>query len=185
MKRNFLLTILLMIAVASLSSALTKYFYADEKRTITVGKSEFYRVTSHAFAVNTTCRPNESFPVDLALTSDASIPMYVWLLIEMPTFDGKGLYKFDLNPGWVLQEEGITSGSKYFCAYRYEEPLAAEETTLTSLTDEFTMRDMSKKEYGTYTNVSFAIRAFSSGTDGGTDVEIAWQNIRSDYSWAF
>ena len=182
MKRNFLLTLLMMIAVATLSSALTTYFYADEKRIITVGKSEFYAVKSHSFSVANTCRPNESFPVDLAITSDASIPMYVWMLIEMPTFSGKGIYTFEPDSSWVLQEEGLTAENKYFCAYRYGEPLEAEEMT-TSLTEQFTMRDMSKKEYGGYPNVSFAIRAFSSGTDGETDSDTAWQNIKIKYGF--
>ena len=170
-----------MIVAATLSSALTTYFGTDTKRIITVGKSEFFGVKGHSFSVNTTCRPTESFPVDLTLKSDSSIPMYVWLRIEMPIFAGEGIYTFENNADWTLQEKGLTADNKYSYVYRYIEPLEAEETT-SPLTDKFTMRDMSKKEYGTYSNLAFTVQPFCSGTDGNTDPDAGWQAVKGEYN---
>ena len=166
----------------TIAFALSQYRSHHGRQLSQTSKAEFFGfATTNFFPDAKTCRPNEHVNVNAVLTSNSSINMYVWIVIDMPTFQStKGLYTFEANTDWVLQESGINSDERYYCVYRYGEPLEPEATT-TPLTDKFTMRDMSISEYGSYSNVAIGMDAYSSGTDGDTDPDAGWEGVKSEY----
>ena len=178
--RKVITTIIFIVAIITLSYAITAYYTASEEFEAPFTKSEFFEMTtSNFFPVQRTIRPGESAEADGVIANNSSIPMYVFIVITMPAYKGQGLYTFEVGSEWQQIEAQLT-GDGYFYAYRYATPLEPEEST-EPLTDRFTMRNMSRKEYGEYKKISFKVKAYGCWLGEDADPEVVWTSVKNNW----
>lgn len=96
------------------------------------------------------------------LTSDASVDMYVFIRVEMPSYNGDGLYDLNVNDTWKLVESGRVD-DKWIEVYQYNEVLGPEETT-SALSDKMTMVDMSKADFAQLNDIDVSMTGYACGS---------------------
>lgn len=79
--------------------------------------------------------------INLVITSGATVDMYVFVPVEMPSYDGAGLYDLNSSSGWSLVETSEIHG-KYVAVYRYDSALTPVAFT-SALSSSWIMADMS------------------------------------------
>lgn len=119
--------------------------------------------------------PGESKTIKPFITSKASMPMYVFIRVEMPVFDGGGLY--ELNSGWTKVEEKAV-GDQWIEVYRYGELSPGQSTS--ALASSITMKHMSLEKFAEVDNVNVSMTGYSVGTDE-EELENAWNDIKGHY----
>lgn len=123
MKRSTaVIMILILLAMTTVVAyAVTTLFFKGETQTSDYSKKTYFQFDgSSFFTASGEVGPGESMSIDPVITSNATVDMYVFIRVEMPGYNGSGLYNIELNSGWSLVESSIEN-DKYISVYRYND----------------------------------------------------------------
>ncbi len=181
MKRSTTAIIFLTIlALTTVIYAVTTLFFKGETQTSDYSKNTYFEFVGDGFfTASGEVGPGESMSINPVITSEATVDMYVFIRVEMPSYNDAGLYNFDPNSGWSLEESEVVDG-QYIAIYRYNEALTPGTST-TALSSNFTMVDISLSDYAEIENVNVNMTGYACVAEDGETLEIAWDSIKENY----
>lgn len=112
------------------------------------------------------------------ISSNATVDMFVFIRVEMPSYSSGGLYSLDMNSGWECIEAGET-GDKYIAVYRYDDVVAPGAST-TALGSSLTMVNMSLADYADLSDINVTMTGYACGAEGES-LDTAWDSITGNY----
>ena len=181
MKRSTaVIIILLLLAMTTVVAyAVTTLFFKGETQTSDYSKKTYFEFDgSGFFTASGEVGPGESMSINPVITSEATVDMYVFIRVEMPSYSSAGLYDIDLNSGWECIESGV-NGDKWFSVYRYNDVVAPGAST-TALGSSLTMVDMSLTEYADLSDINVTMTGYACGTEDES-LDTAWESIKGNY----
>lgn len=181
MKRST--AVILIIAILAMTTvvayAVTTLFFRGETQTSDYSKKTYFEFDgSGFFTASGEVGPGESMSIDPVITSNATVDMYVFIRVEMPEYNGSGLYDIDLNSGWSLVESGEAAG-KYVTVYRYND-VVAPGTSTTAMGGSLTMVDMSLTDYAALSDINVTMTGYACGAEDES-LDTAWDSIKGNY----
>ena len=181
MKRSTAVILILIILALTtvVAYAVTTLFFKGETQTSGYGKKTYFEFAGNGFfTASGEVGPGESMSIDLVITSNATVDMYMFIRVEMPVYNGGGLYEMNTGSGWNLVESG-SAGDKYIAVYRYNDVVAPDAST-TALGSSLTMVDMSLADYAEISDINVEMTGYACGTDDET-LDTAWDSIKLNY----
>lgn len=181
MKRSTaVIMILILLAMTTVVAyAVTTLFFKGETQTSDYSKKTYFQFDGeNFFTASGEVGPGESMSIDPVITSNATVDMYVFIRVEMPGYNGAGLYDIELNSGWSLVESS-TDNEKFVAVYRYNDVVTPGSST-SSLGDKLTMVDMSVADYSALSDINVTMIGYACGADGET-LDTAWDSIKGNY----
>lgn len=158
--------------------AVTTLFFRGETQSSDYSKKTYFQFAGDGFfTASSEVGPGESMSINLVITSEATVDMYVFIRVEMPLYNGSGLYDIDLNSGWSLVESG-SSGDKYIAVYRYDDVVTPGSST-TALGSSLTMVDMSLTDYADLIDINVAMTGYACGAEDES-LDTAWESIKGN-----
>lgn len=181
MKRST--AVILILAILAMTTvvayAVTTLFFKGETQTSDYNKKTYFEFAGDGFfTASGEVGPGESMSINPVIASEATVDMYVFIRVEMPEYNGSGLYEIDVNSGWSLVESG-SSGDKYVTVYRYDDIVAPGAST-TALGSGLTMVDMSLAEYADLTDINVTMTGYACGAEDES-LDTAWDSIKGNY----
>ena len=182
MKKRFattLITLAFLMTTAVVAYAITTLFFKGETQTSDYSKKTYFEFDGDGFFTESgEVGPGESMSINPVITSEATVDMYVFIRVEMPGYNGAGLYELNMGSGWSVEEEqGV--GDKYVTVYRYNNVLAPGSST-SSLGSSLTMVDMSLAEYADLSDINVTMTGYACGAEDET-IDTAWESIKGNY----
>ena len=181
MKRStVVIIILLLLAMTTVVAyAVTTLFFKGETQTSDYSKKTYFQFDGSGFFTQSgEVGPGESMGIDPVITSNATVDMYVFIRVEMPGYNGAGLYELNTGSGWTLVESGET-GDKWVAVCRYDDILTPGEFT-TALGSSLTMVDMSLTDYADLSDINVTMTGYACGAEG-EELSTAWESIKGNY----
>ena len=181
MKRStaVITTLLLLALTTVVAYAVTTLFFKGETQTSDYSKKTYFQFAGDGFfTASGEVGPGESMSINPVITSNATVDMYVFIRVEMPGYNGGGLYSLDMNSGWSVEESGIV-GDKYIAVYRYDDVVTPGAST-TALGSSLTMVDMSLAEYADLSDINVTMTGYACGAEDES-LDTAWDSIRGFY----
>ena len=181
MKRSTaVIIILLLLAMTTVVAyAITTLFFKGETQTSDYSKKTYFEFDGDGFFTESgEVGPGESMSINPVITSEATVDMYVFIRVEMPGYNGAGLYDINLNAGWSVEESGVV-GDKHVTVYRYDDILTPGAST-TALGSSLTMVDMSLADYADLTDIDVTMTGYACGAEDES-LETAWESIKGNY----
>ncbi|MBQ7196609.1 MAG: hypothetical protein IJS40_04295 [Synergistaceae bacterium] len=155
-KRTSLLGALLTLAIISfMAYATSEWFYGDgagksQQVSGLIPKTFFEFQCPDFFPQNLEIGPGDTFSVNPIITSDATIPMYCFFVMEMPVAYVNNtktpIYDFNLNDPWKQIRDVLIDDNKATYIFQYEYSLSPGDSTL-KLMDNLKMKEMSREDY--------------------------------------
>lgn len=181
MKRST--AVILILAILAMTTvvayAVTTLFFKGETQTSDYSKKTYFEFDgSGFFTASGEVGPGESMSINPVISSNATIGMYVFIRVEMPEYNGGGLYDIDVNSGWECIESGA-SGDKYIAVYRFNDVVAPGAST-TALSSSLTMVDMSLSDYADLSDINVNMIGYACGAEDET-LDTAWESIKGNY----
>lgn len=181
MKRST--AIILILAILAMTTvvayAVTTLFFMGDTQTSDYSKKTYFEFDGDGFfTASGEVGPGESMGIDPVITSNATVDMYVFIRVEMPGYNGAGLYALNMGSGWSVEEEqGV--GDKYVTVYRYDDVVTPGEST-TALGSSLTMVDMSLADYADLSDINVTMTGYACGAEDET-LDTAWDSIKANY----
>ena len=181
MKRST--AVILILAILAMTTvvayAVTTLLFMGDTQTSDYSKKTYFQFDGSGFFTQSgEIGPGESMGIDPVITSNATVDMYVFIRVEMPSYNGAGLYDIDLNSGWSV-EEAQAVGDKYITVYCYNDVVAPGVST-TTLGSSLTMVDMSLADYSELSDINVTMTGYACGA-GDESLDTAWDSIKSNY----
>ena len=181
MKRStaVIITLLLLAMTTVVAYAVATLFFKGETQTSNYSKKTYFEFAGDGFfTASGEVGPGESMSINPVITSEATVDMYVFIRVEMPSYNGSGLYELNTGSGWSLVESG-SSSDKWVSVYRYNNVLAPGSST-SSLGSSLTMVDMSTADYADLTDINVTMTGYACGAEG-EELSTAWESIKGNY----
>ena len=181
MKRSTaVILILVMLALTTVVAyAMTTLFFKGETQTSDYSKKTYFEFDgSSFFTASGEVGPGESMSINPVITSEATVDMFVFIRVEIPGYNGAGLYGIDINSGWSVEEAQVV-GDKYIAVYRYNDILTPGAST-TALGRSLTMVDMSLAEYAGISDINVTMTGYACGAEDES-LDTAWESIKGNY----
>lgn len=181
MKRST--AIILILAILAMTSvvayAVTTLFFKGETQTSDYRKKTYFEFGGDGFfTASGEVGPGESMSINPVITSEATVDMFVFIRVEMPSYSSGGLYSLDMNSGWSVEEAQVV-GDKYIAVYRYND-VVAPGTSTTALGSSLTMVDMSLTDYADLTDINVTMTGYACGAEDES-LDTAWDSIKENY----
>lgn len=181
MKRST--AVILILAILAMTTvvayAVTTLFFKGETQTSDYSKKTYFQFDgSSFFTASGEVGPGESMSIDPVITSNATVDMYVFIRVEMPSYSSAGLYGIDLNSRWSVEEAQVV-GDKYIAVYRYND-LVAPGASTSALGSSLTMVDMSLVDYAGLDDINVTMTGYACGAEGES-LDTAWDSIKGNY----
>ena len=181
MKRSTaVIIILLLLAMTTVVAyAVTTLFFKGETQTSDYSKKTYFEFDgSGFFTASGEVGPGESMSINPVISSNATVDMYVFIRVEMPEYNGSGLYELNTGSGWSVEEVQIV-GDKYIAIYRYDDAVTPGAST-TALGSSLTMVDMSLVEYVDLSDINVTMIGYACGAEEES-LDTAWESIKGNY----
>ena len=181
MKRStaVIITLLLLAMTTVVAYAVTTLFFKGETQTSDYSKKTYFEFDgSSFFTASGEVGPGESMSINPVISSNATVDMYVFIRVEMPGYNGAGLYELNTGSGWSVEEAQVL-GDKFIAVYRYDDVVAPGAST-TALGSSLTMVDMSLAEYSELSDINVNMTGYACGTEG-EEMSTAWESIKGNY----
>lgn len=122
--------------------------------------------------------PGDSILINPIVTNSATEEMYLFMMIQMPEWDGAPLYTFDADEQWTLIE---SAGGTAVYAYGNPEMIILNPGESTSaLTNQMVMRAISNAEYATIDDLNITFKGYAIGIEGvSSDPANAWNECKA------
>lgn len=115
MKRSTaVIMVCIILALTSVVAyAVTTLFFKGQTQTSDYSKKTYFEFAGDGFfTASGEVGPGESMSINPVISSNSTVDMYVFIRVEMPEYNGGGLYELDTGSGWSLVESG-SAGDKY------------------------------------------------------------------------
>ena len=181
MKRStaVIITLLLLAMTTVVAYAVTTLFFKGETQTSDYSKKTYFEFDgSSFFTASGEVGPGESMSINPVISSNATVDMYVFIRVEMPGYNGAGLYELNTGSGWSVEEAQVL-GDKFIAVYRYDDVVAPGAST-TALGSSLTMVDMSLAEYSELSDINVTMTGYACGAEG-EELSTAWESIKGNY----
>ncbi len=181
MKRSttVIITLLLLAMTTVVAYAVTTLFFMGDTQTSDYSKKTYFEFEgSSFFTASGEVGPGESMSINPVISSESTVDMYVFIRVEMPGYNGAGLYELNTGSGWECIESGA-NGDKWFSVYRYNNVLAPGASTM-ALGSSLTMVDMSLADYVDLTDINVTMTGYACGAEDET-IDTAWESIKANY----
>lgn len=181
MKRStVVILILVMLALTTVVAyAVTTLFFKGEPQTSDYSKKTYFQFAGDGFfTASGEVGPGESMSINPVISSNATVDMYVFIRMEMPSYSSAGLYELNTDSSWECIESG-TNGDKYIAVYRYNDVVAPGAST-SALGSSLTMVDMSLAEYSELNDINVTMTGYACGAEG-EELSTAWESIKGNY----
>lgn len=181
MKRSaaVIITLLFLAMTTVVAYAVTTLFFKGETQTSDYSKKTYFEFDgSSFFTASGEVGPGESMSINPVITSEATVDMYVFIRVEMPSYNGSGLYELNTGSGWSIEETHVV-GDKYVAVYRYNNVVASGAFT-TALGSSLTMVDMSLAEYADLSDINVIMTGYACGAEDES-LDTAWESIKGNY----
>ncbi len=121
--------------------------------------------------------PGDSFMVEPVIDNTATEEMYVFIEVDMPTYEEESLYDFTPSDNWTKIEE--EPGREVY-AYGTDEMIALQPGESTdALTYEMSMLDITNAEFSGYEDINLTIRGYGIDVvDGNAGLDAAWGSFK-------
>lgn len=182
MKRSTaVIIILLLLAMTTVVAyAVTTLFFKGETQTSDYSKKTYFEFDgSGFFTASGEVGPGESMSINPVISSNATVDMYVYIRVEMPSYSSAGLYELNTDSSWECIESGA-NGDKWFSVYRYNDVVAHAAST-TALGSSMTMVDMSLAEYSELSDINVTMTGYACGAEDES-LDTAWESIKGNYN---
>ena len=158
--------------------AFTNYFKFKSERT-NIAKKVIFEFDFSTSIGDVEIGPGDSININPYVKSNASLPMYVFIRVQMPVVSLGPLYSITPNAEWILVEE---DGSYLTYAYAIDDEmiiLGPEEST-NALANKMTMKKISLSEFAGLDdiNVSFIAYTIAIGDHVPTAPNEAWTYLK-------
>jgi len=182
MKRST--AVILILAILTMTTvvayAVTTLFFKGETQTSDYSKKTYFEFDGDGFfTASGEVGPGESMGINPVISSNATVDMFVFIRVEMPGYNGAGLYEIDVNSGWECIESGA-NGDAWFSVCRYNDVVAPGAST-TALGSSLTMVDMSLADYAGIGDINVTMTGYACGAEDGETLETAWESIKGNY----
>lgn len=175
---TLLLTLLILMTTTVVAYALVTYI-TTKTQTSSFTKKEYFEMSdSEIFATSSEVGPGETVSINPVITSESSVDMYVFIKVEMPGYNGGGLYRLDMNSGWSLVESGESNGT-WVEVYRYDTELTPDQST-TVLANKLTMVNMTLAEFAEISDIDVSMTGYACRTADVAGIDEAWDYIKSE-----
>jgi len=181
MKRStaVIITLLFLAMTTVVAYAVTTLFFKGETQTSDYSKKTYFEFDgSGFFTASGEVGPGESMSINPVISSNATVDMYVFIRVEMPRYNGAGLYELNAGSGWSVEEAQV-AGDKYIAVYRYDDVVAPGAST-TALGSSLTMVDMSLTEYADLSDINVTMTGYACGAEDES-LDTAWESIKGNY----
>ncbi len=181
MKRStaVILILALLATTTAVVYAVTTLFFKGETQTSDYSKKTYFEFDgSTFFTASGEVGPSESMSINPVITSETTVDMFVFIRVEMPSYNDGGLYNLAPNSGWSLVESEVVDG-QYIAIYRYDDILTPGVST-SALADKLTMVDISLSDYAEIENINVTMTGHACSVEGET-LETAWDSIKENY----
>lgn len=181
LKKRFatiLITLAILMSTGIVAYALVSYITTATQTSSFTKKEYFEMECSEIFSGTSEVGPGDTVSTNPTITSESSVDIYVFIKVEMPVFNDAGLYELAVNDSWSMVERSESNGT-WVEVYRYNEPLAPDEST-TSLAGKLTMKNITLAEYADIEDINVSMTGFACRTADVTDIDEAWSFIKSE-----
>lgn len=181
MKRSTaVILILVMLALTTVVAyAVTTLFFKGEPQTSDYSKKTYFEFEGEGFfTASGEVGPGESMSINPVITSEATVDMYVFIKVEMPSFSSAGLYNLNTGSGWSVEESGVV-GDKYVTVYRYNDILTPGAST-NALGSSLTMVNMSLADYADLSDINVTMTGYACCAED-EEPSTAWESIKGNY----
>lgn len=169
----------LLLALSAVAYAITALFYKSPTQTSDYTPGVYFEFDiSDAFTESGEVGPGQSMSINPVISSNASVDMYCFIKVEMPTFGEGGLYTLTPGSGWSMQTSGV-QGDRWVGVYRYDSVLTPGNSTR-ALSSALTMVEMGMAEYVEIDDLNVSMTGYACGTED-LELENAWAAISAEY----
>jgi len=173
-----LITLALLMTTTVVAYALVTYI-TTMTQTSSFTKKEYFEMSgSEIFSASSEVGPGEKVSINPMITSMSSVDMYVFIRVEMPGYNGGGLYDLTVNDGWSLVENEVVD-DKWVEVYRYDSELTPDQST-TVLANKLTMVNMTLAEFAEIEEIDVSMTGFACRTADVAGIDEAWDYIKSE-----
>ena len=181
MKKRFttiLITLALLMTTTVVAYALVTYI-TTKTQTSSFTKKEYFEISgSEIFSESSAVGPGEKVSINPMITSMSSVDMYVFIRVEMPVFNGDGLYELDVDASWSLVESEVVD-NKWIEVYRYDSELKPDQST-TVLANKLAMVNMTLAEFVEISDIDVSMTGFACRTADVASIDEAWDYIKAE-----
>ena len=175
---TILITMALLMTTTVVAYALVTYI-TSETQTSSFTKKEYFEMEcSEIFAETSEVGPGDTVSINPIITSESSVDMFAFIRVEIPMYDGVGLYDLTVNDGWRLVESGESNGT-WVEVYRYDDVLTPDQST-TVLADKLTIKNMTLAEFAEISDVNVSMTGFACRVSDVAGIDEAWDYIKSE-----
>ena len=175
LKKKVIALLIILILSITFIGAFTNYFKFKSERTNFTKKVIFEFDFSTSIG-DVEIGPGDSININPYVKSNASLPMYVFIRVQMPVVSLVPLYSIAPNADWILVEE---DGS-YLTAIDDEMIILGPEESTNALANKMTMKKISLSEFAGLDdiNVSFIAYTIAVGDHVPTAPNEAWTYLK-------
>ena len=175
---TILITLSLLMTTTVVAYALVTYI-TTKTQTSSFNKKEYFEMSgSEIFSESSAVGPGIEISINPAITSMSSVDMYVFIRVEMPSYNGAGLYELNVDTSWSLVESGESNGT-WVEVYRYDSELKPDQST-TVLANKLTMVNMTLAAFAEIEEIDVSMTGFACRTADVASIEEAWDYIKSE-----
>lgn len=181
MKRRLttiLITLALLMTTTVVAYALVTYITTKTQTSSFIKKEYFEMFGSEIFVKSSEVGPGDTVSINPTITSESFVDMFAFIRVEIPMYDGGGLYDLTVNDGWRLVESGESNGTRVE-VYRYDDVLTPDQST-TVLADKLTMKNMTLAEFAEISDVNVSMTGFACRVSDVAGIDEAWDYIKSE-----
>ena len=175
---TILIALALLMTTTVVAYALVTYI-TTMTQTSSFTKKEYFEMSgSEIFSASSEVGPGETASINPTITSMSSVDMYVFIKVEMPGYNGDGLYELNVDTGWSMVESGESNGT-WVEVYRYDTELKPDQST-TVLANKLTMVNMTLAEFAEIEEIDVSMTGFACRVADVAGIDGAWDYIKSE-----
>lgn len=177
-KRSPILIFALVLLGAIAVYAASLLFKAGTTYNIGVGHVTVFEFTDvNPFTGEANLAPGDSMTIYPKITSTATVPMYAYMVVRMPSTGSAGLYEITPGGGWS-EVDSFAADGVWVKAFEYGLLEPDENTGDAGWT--VTMSSISNKEYAGIDDLNYSVTGYGIGTDD-EELENAWSDLKETY----
>ena len=181
LKKRFaaiLITLAILMTTGVVAYAVINYITTATQTSSFTKKEYFEMECSEIFNESSEVGPRETVSINPMVISKSSVDIYVFIRVEMPIYNGGGLYELEVDSGWSLVESGESNG-KWGEVYQYNAELKPDQST-SVLADKLTMKNITLAEFAEISDIDVSMTGFACRVSDVTDIDEAWDYIKSE-----
>ena len=173
---TILLMLLILMTTTVVAYALVTYI-TTKTQTSSFNKKEYFEMSgSEIFSASSEVGPGVEISINPTITSESSVDMYVFIKVEMPIYNGTGLYELNVDTGWSMVESEVVD-NKWIEVYRYDSELKPDQST-TVLSNTITMVNMTLAEFAEIEEIDASMTGFACRVADVAGIDGAWDYIK-------